>query len=374
MLIDKKGFPRVSLFLPTHRVTADADQDRIRLKNLLKDAEERLLASGMRAPDAREMLEPVWQLDRNAAFWAHQSDGLAIFVAPDLIRHYRVPLALPELVVVSDRFQIKPLVPLLTSDERFYLLAISQDHVRLLEGTRTDVVDVDLGTMPESLAEALKFDDPQKQLQYHSRAAPRGTKRAAMFFGHGQAHGEDDKDRLLRYFQAIDHGLQQLLREQRVPLILAGVDYYFPIYREVNSYPHLIAEGVSGSPEGLSDAELRDRAWNLVEPWFREKRDAALAHYRELAGTPRVSSDLKEIVPATAQGRVEALFVVPGLQRWGRFDPQTQEVVAHDAPESGDHDLLDLAVVKAFQSKAEIYTTPPSEMPNGSPISAVFRY
>jgi len=42
-------------------------------------------------------------------------------------------------VVVSDRFHLKPLLPLLTGDGRFYILALSQNQVRLLQGTRYSV-------------------------------------------------------------------------------------------------------------------------------------------------------------------------------------------------------------------------------------------
>jgi hypothetical protein len=39
----------------------------------------------------------------------------------------------------SDRFHLKPLLPLLTGDGRFYILALSQNQVRLLQGTRYSV-------------------------------------------------------------------------------------------------------------------------------------------------------------------------------------------------------------------------------------------
>jgi hypothetical protein len=30
--------------------------------------------------------------------------------------------------------------------------------------------------------------------------------------------------------------------------VLAGVEYLLPIYREANTYPHLLAEGIHGNP------------------------------------------------------------------------------------------------------------------------------
>jgi Bacterial archaeo-eukaryotic release factor family 3 len=162
-LAKRSGFPCVSLFLPTHRVTAHTEQDRIRLKNLMQQAGEHLTARELRAPEVKDLLGPAQRLYENNLFWQHQSDGLAIFLTPGFAEHYRLPLEFTDLVVVSERFHLKPLLPLFTGDGRFYVLAISQDEVRLLEGTRHSVAKVDLTGVPQSLAEALKYDAPEKQ-------------------------------------------------------------------------------------------------------------------------------------------------------------------------------------------------------------------
>jgi hypothetical protein len=46
----------VSIFLPTHRVGAEIEGDRIRLKNLLAHAEQDLVAADVRSPEAQELL------------------------------------------------------------------------------------------------------------------------------------------------------------------------------------------------------------------------------------------------------------------------------------------------------------------------------
>lgn len=51
--------PAVSVFLPTHRAGPDSQQDPIRLKNLLKQAETQLINEGIRAAEARDLLAPL---------------------------------------------------------------------------------------------------------------------------------------------------------------------------------------------------------------------------------------------------------------------------------------------------------------------------
>ena len=74
----------VSIYLPTHRAGSDIQQDPIRLKNLLRRAEESLGAGGMRGAAARELLQPARELIDDRAFWHYQGDGLALFVAPGM--------------------------------------------------------------------------------------------------------------------------------------------------------------------------------------------------------------------------------------------------------------------------------------------------
>ena len=49
--------PCVSVYMPMHRSGPETQQDPIRFKNLLREAEERLMTQGLPAPEARELLE-----------------------------------------------------------------------------------------------------------------------------------------------------------------------------------------------------------------------------------------------------------------------------------------------------------------------------
>ena len=66
--------------------------------------------------------------------------------------------------------------------------------------------------------------------------------------------------------------------------VLAGVERYFPLYREVSRYPHLVASGVKGNFDDASAKDLHTRAWAVVEPLFLKEVEEAVARYREGAG------------------------------------------------------------------------------------------
>jgi hypothetical protein len=364
--------PCVSIYLPTHRIPTEIEQDRLRLKNLLGKAEESLMELGLRSPEAKAILQPAETLLLKTPFWKGLQDGLAIFLAPGISQFFSVPLRVPELMVVGERFHLKPLLALLSTNE-FYLLALSQNEVRFFQASQYGVSEMDLEGVPRSLAEALKYDDPQKQLQFHTGTQRSTGERAAIFHGHGV--GTDDaKSNLLRFCQHLDRGLHDILRNEQAPLVVAGVDFLLPIFREANSYKHLLSEGITGNPEGLSPEELQRRAWPVVEPYFNQTRREAEAKYRQLAGTGKASHDLREILPAAYNGRVELLFVAVGRQEWGVYDAQGDKLQRFPQARPGAEDLLDAASIQTLLKGGAVFSVEPEAVPDGPPLAAVFRY
>ena len=372
-LMEKPGGWCVSIFMPTHRVSPDTKQDPIRFKNLLRKAEVRLKAAGLRSPDAKKLLKPAQPLVTDTLFWQHQSDGLAAFLHSEGFFHLRLPLPFDELVVVTDRFHIKPLLPMLSSAGRFFLLALSQREVRLFLCSRHNASELEIEGVPVSMEEALKQDDPQKQLQFHTRTMAAGGERAAVFHGHGGGT-EDSKNKILRYFQQIDQGLHRILREERAPLVLAGVDYLFPIYREANSYTHLLDGGIAGNPEEWMAGELHEQALQIVAPLFLKAQEDALAQYAQWKADGRTTKGLKAIVQGACEGRIDTLFVAAGIQHWGFYDPETRSVHLHEDAGPGDEDLLDFAALHTFLNRGVVYVLKPEDMPDSGAVAAVLRY
>ena len=380
VLAEKRGDYCISLYLPTRRKSKETRQNQIRLKNLLGKAEQELVRLGVRQVDAGQFLEPARTLLAEAPFWQHQSDGLALFISPAGMRQFRLPIPFEETVIIGDRFHLKPLLALFNRDGRFYVLALSQNEVRLFQCTRHSASEIQVDGMPKNLADALKYDSVEQQIQFHTRTAGikavgGGAKgrRPAMF--HGQGGGTDDeKDWLIQYFLQIDKNLQKVLSHDQAPLVLAGVDFLFPIYREVNSYNYLMDKGVEGNPEILKPEELQQNAWKLVEPHFAKAQQDAVEKFNREFGTGLASNDIKTIVRAAANGRVDSLFVTIGKQVWGFYNPRNEQVHVHEHEETGDDDLLDVAAIQTVLHDGTVFAVKEEEIPGGSSIAANFRY
>lgn len=366
----------VSVYLPTHRMGMDIQQDPILLKNLLKDAEEQLSARGVKLSGIHNILEPVRMLLQDQSFWQHQSDGLAIFLSDKGFRCYRLPLKFEELLVVADHFYIKSLLPLFTGDGQFYILALSQNHIRLLHGTHYNINEVDIRELPSNLVEALRSDDNEGHLQMHtSSTAGAARGRTPIFHGSG-GEIESGKNDLLRYFRLIDEGLTELLKGIGAPLMLAGVEYLLPIYKEANTYLNLIDPVIKGNPDLISAEELHNSSWNIISPLFLKAQEKEASHYSQLSGqnSERASDILEDIIHAAFEGRIETLFVTTGMQQWGSFNRNMNVVKLHEKEELGDEDLLDFIAVFTFIKGGAVYLVNQEKMPGRTSAAAVFRF
>jgi len=374
--------PCVSIYLPTERKGRDTQQSPIRFKNLLREAEAKLIEQGERAPLAREILAPAYALLEDNDFWQHQAEGLALFLHADAFFYYRLPLQFEERVLIHQRFHIKPLLPILQGDGRFYLLKLDQNQVQLFQGTRFSMSEVELGPdVPQSLAEELQYDEIAPDLQFRnsagqtSYASNEGT---AMQYGTGDEGNESHrKEQLALFFSHLDNGVRIAVQNaNHAPLVLAGLETLQGIYREANQYPFLVEQGIEKDAQALTPEELHERAWIIVEPTFQQAYQQASDTYLHLAGTddPRAVHSLEKIVPAAYYQSVDTLFTSVGLSCWGLFDPEQAAVQIHAEPQPDDEDLFDFAAVHTILNGGTVYSVSADQMPDGHEIAALTRF
>jgi hypothetical protein len=370
LLADRDG-PTVSLYQPIRRGGAETENV-VRYKNLVSAAEDRLEELGHRGLKVTGQMRLL--LERGD-FWRGQLNGLALFASPSYMRAFKLPVAFEELVVVGDSPHVTQLISAL-ADEPLYVLAISQGSVRLVRGTRYGAKDVDLSDLgiPMSLDEAMRYDDFEKtNLERHPTQRRADTGGRTLQHGHGPGDA-DLKNEILRYFQAVDGGIRKILVAEHAPLILAAVDYLMPMYRQANSYAHLLDKGIEGNPEQLSAAQLAERARVIAEPHFRSGVARAAERFGNAIGSGLASCDLAEVLGGAFGGRVESLLVCKGERRWGIYDPGANDVEVHEQPEGPDVDLVDLAVRQSVLRGGRVFVVTRDDMPCDDAIAALFRY
>jgi hypothetical protein len=367
----------VSFYMPTHPAGREQQQDPIRLKNLISRAEEQLVAYEVRRPDAKTLLQPAEDLLTDSNFWQHQAQGLAIFLSSNTVQVYRLPARFETLLVIARHFHIKPLLPLLSKNGQFYILALGLNQVRLLIATRHSVSEVDLIDVP-TMTEALTLDDPESFTDFHTsnhNPSVPGS-RPAIYNGQGIQSDEEQKTNVLRYFHKVDKQVNQFLAGDTTPMIAAGLDYLLPLYQEANTYPYLLEEGLKGNAEGVDEQELQERAWEQIEPVFAGEQEERRQQFHELKGNQRalVTTDIAATVKAAHYGQVDTLFVPLEIQVWGNFDPETGQVVFDDKQTLKNEDLLDDSAMHTLLNGGKVYAMQPEEIPDNGDVAAILRY
>ena len=369
----------ISIYMPTHMAGADTRENPIRFKNRLQEAERRLNEHNIDESRIDALLGSARQLVNDNDFWQHQREGFAMFLSEEEQRQYKLPFAPREITVVAEHFHVKPMLPYIAEGEHFFILAASLNDVRLFEATRFEVSEVALEDTPTSLAEALKYDDPEASLDHYTiSAGGRGGGGENAVF-QGQGSGKDERNvNILRFFKELDNGVRRILEPQgsRIPVVFVGDKGIFPIYQEANHYNGLVDENVDGNPDDLDAKTLHEKAWPIAEPRLQGRREEDKDNYMHKAGADpeHASNTLEDILPAAFDSRIETLFVAQDAHRWGRYDLEARQVKLNDDEQPGDSDLLDLAALHTILNGGTVYAVEKESVPGEEVVAAIYRF
>ncbi len=321
----------------------------------------------------RQLLETLGDWETILQGQEPQGKAVAVFRSPSVFNLIWMQDQTGTRALAGPHFYIRPLLAELDKAKQFYLLALSQNDVRLLRCNSRSAEEIALpaGT-PTSFAEYMNTAKPDHVRNNISSAGPSAghTKGA----GGTTDTGREDKDEYLsHFFRQIDRGVNELLRGSSDPLVLAGVEYELALYQEINSYPCLSDEAVRGAPNSLKSGEMHARAMEALGRSYEKKVDAVLAEYNHKVGGG-ASNRLKDVVTAAHDGRVLTLLVSDSLEKTGTFDERTHAVKGHATGLSEDEDLVNDAAVQTILHAGQVLSLSNKKMPNGAPLAAVFRY
>lgn len=258
--------PCVTITMPTHRAGRDVLQDPIRFKNLLGQAERRLVDEGMRASDAAAVLAAARDLVDDRRFWSHQERGLVVYAHPSGTQAFRLPCSVNAHVTVGDRPDIEPLRAFLDDEmDAYWVLAISGHGVRLVRANRFAAAEVAVPDAPGSYEDANRYvrRDPQVRAKSTGHA---GTGRVTSSFHGAGGHEHDVDEDLHRYLRMVDAAVRPVIADSPAPVVLAGVGSTLSEFRRVSGLRDLVDGQLEGNPDHLGVDELRAGTLPLVEP------------------------------------------------------------------------------------------------------------
>ena len=373
-LLNNYDPPCLSLYQPTHRRHPDNQQDPIRFGNLVKALEESLLQQ-LPKGEIRPLLEPFLALANDRDFWNHTLDGLAVLGAKGIFRVYKLQRPVAELVVVADSFHTKPLIRILQSADRYQVLGLNRQEIKLFEGNRDALDEIQLHQdVPRKLTDALgeELTDPHLTVASYGGA---GGSQTPMHHGHGGARTEVDID-AERYFRAVDRGiLEHHSQPSGLPLILAALPEHHHLFHEVSHNPFLVPESIDIHPDALaSSEELLRRAWQLMEPRYLARLAALVEEFGNARSKGLGDDDLAQVAKSVVGGRVATLLIEACREIPGRINAVSGDIELDDLANPEVDDMLDDLGMLALKMGGQVVILPADRMPTKTGIAAIYRY
>lgn len=371
-LLTEQARPCLSLYLTTHRALPDRQQNPIRYKNLVKQLEESLRRRC--SPSETDMLlDPFRALANDEMVWTHPWDGLAVIGAPDQFRVIKLHQPVPDLAIVADSFHLKPLLRTMQGTGRYQVLSLNRGRINLFEGNRDSLDEVQLAEgVPRTVEEALgsEYTDPYGSLVSFG-GADRGS---AVHHGQGSKKDEVDIDQE-RFFRAVDRAiLEHHSKPSGLPLILAALAEYHTPFRRISHNSFLLERGIEVDASSLTADQLRERAWEAVEPEFRARIEKLAEVYQFARSKELGSDDLRKIAMAAAESRVDTLLVEADRRIPGQLNPETGSMALRKKDDPQADDLLDDLAELVLNRGGEVLVLPPGDMPAKTGVAAIYRF
>jgi len=363
-MLSRTEGPCVTLCLGPHLAGTGSRPSGAVLKTLLLDVKQALHDCGLHPQDADSLLEPLEAMTVDAAMQLSHEHALCLFRSPREIHCFFVRAVVEPGWHVEERFFVQPVLAHLDYRSTFFLLALAAKHVRLLrcEGGAMSAVPFPDG-VPESETDFTGDDHGEEHTKNHA---------SGIKFGSSEGR-EKSVHFLADFMKAIDRGLLPIYREQRLPLVLAGVDEETAAYISVSGYASLVPEGVKLSPDGgVTSSELAHAAAEILKRWRSPAEKQALTDFTAM-GLGRRSTDSAAILLAAAAGKVQHLLV----QRGARVPGHAQRILGLGAGEGYVYrkaDLVNAATVEVLKHKGIVWLLETEQMPEPFPMAAVMRY
>lgn len=365
--------PCLSLYQPTQRHYPDTQQNPIRFRNLVRTLEQSLQEK-YSTSDTRALLKPFHDLADDPTFWFHMRDGLAVLAARSVWRVHRLQRPVPELAIVADSFHTKPLLRILQSADRFQVLALGLRHVRLFEGNRDVLDEVELAAgIPSTMSDVVGEAQPGDSHVFVTVSAG-ASGGVAVHQGRGSAE-DNMRSQAERFFRAVDRAiLEHYSHPSGLPLLLAALPEHHASFRRISRNPLLINEGITINPDALTLEALRERAWRVVEPSYLGRLAAHIAEFGAAQPDGLASDDLARVAEAAVASRVGTLLIEAERELPGRIDPATGRVEHAELASPDVDDMLDDLAEMVLRAGGHVVVVPAARMPTTTGLAAIYRF
>lgn len=347
----------ISIYMRTTPLTQQIGKSRINLGNLLKTAIEQLEAAGVDKQRTALVQQQVSNLLADDDFWVHQAHSLAILATPDLVRTYRLANQLTDMVEVSDRFHLNPLLRAITFPHAAHILALSENAVRLIE------ISPDLPAHLVTIADLPKDAASAAGKASINDRSPSGRLQGA----------EGQKVRLGQFIRQIDAALRPILLHSDIPVLLAATQPLEALFRGISVIP-VLPQTIAGSPDRLSEADLAAAARPVLDAHYADQIAGFHERFERAAGANRATTDLSDAARFATFGGIDSIAVDIDAVINGLVDETTGAVTFDAEGDANNYSVVDEVSRRALRSGARVFGVRQADIPGGKALAAILRH
>ncbi len=324
-----RGYPCVSLLLPTTPGDRLTEDDRAMLETLAAEAATRL-----RQEPTEHLEQTLARLDAALAELADRPvrDGLAVFVNRDVSDVVDLPILVRARCVVDPTFATRDLVRALHRTPRHLLLVLAADEAKLFDAALGHLTPVRTAGFPLA------------------------------------SDGGSSAETFLR---TVDTSLGTYARLRPAPLVVAAADPTLSTFLGLSNNLRRLAGTIHVNHPEAPLSELSRRCAPLLEEYLRGREREALALVEERAGQRRAVLGIDDCWRAAAWDRPEMLAVEEGFFYPARLDPQTEalEPAADPAEPGVIDDAVDELIEQVLSRGGWVALVSDGTIPNAARVA-----
>lgn len=341
----------VTIILNTHRTGPDNNKDPLTLKNLIKEAENRLSAD-FDKKYVQNFTEKFQQLEESIDHKMNL-ESLILFVSKDIAEYTRLPIKVEDRVVIDNTFHTRDLMRSLHMDKNYYILVLNQQKVRLIEASS------------DKLVREIGDSIPIENIHFH----PTNQKEAS-FAGR-------ERNSITEYFNRIDKDVNKIRSQHPLPVLISSTEPNYHLYLEVADKKYSIINKFIAQPDADANAgHFVEEAWKLMKDYIVEKNNARKKELLEAVNSGKFYSDVNDIWRAIHRGQVKTLFIEQGLFQPAIVEKDTVSFVSEEERTHKEiiDDIYDEMIEYNLDFGGDVVFLPKGELDKFNGFGAILRY
>jgi len=341
----------VTIILNTHRTKPDNEKDSITLKNLCKQAEERLLADENKR-DAEKLIQRIQKLASQIDH-RHNLESLVLFINEDIAEYTRLPIKVEDRVVIDNSFATRDLVRSLHQAANYFILVLSQQKVRVIEAFNDKVVK--------------EYDDsfPMENTQFYS------TNKAEL------SNASRQTSLIAEFYNRVDKEVNKVRKENTLPVLICSEQSNYHEYLKVADQKQGIFD-IFLNKNRLDEKahHIVEDAWEIVKKHLIEKNNDQKQELTKAVSIGKYLSDVNDIHRAIRKGRVQTLFIEEGLFQPGVIEGNTIRFVSEveHTQKAMTDDIYDELIEVNMKYGGDMVFLPKGDLSDFNGFGAITRY